>query len=124
VAFVAALGEEDGGSVEERDEARAGDTDDALVPVWVSEDDGAAVVGGHAGELGHVGGGVGDGAFDGAAFVVECGELPGDFVGAGVVGGGEEFDGFAGVSEAAAGVEARRELEADVVGVDAVSGEA
>lgn len=123
MAFVASCGEEDGGAVEEGDEPGAGDTDDALVPVVVGEDDCSAVVGGHACGLGEFCRGVGDGAFDRASFVVEGGELVCDGGGAGLVGGGEEFDGFAGVAEASAGVESWSELEADVVGVEAVAGE-
>ena len=114
--FVAA--HEDDGAVVFFDEAGAGDADDAGVPAGVTEDDGAFFGGGHAGGDGHGFGLFDDCLLHGAAFIVLAGEHFGDFDGAGAGCDGEEFEGFAGVAHAAAGVEAGAEFEADIFGGD------
>lgn len=56
-------------------------------------------------------------AFGGLAGLVLGFESGGDFEGPGTFGGGEKFDGFAGVAHAAGGIEARGQREADGDGV-------
>ena len=96
-------------------DARGEDADDALVPALVEQRDaGGAVVDGHRfeqmqGLLLHVG-------LDFTAFAVEIVELLGDGQGAGRVVGDQAFDAQAHVGQAAGGVEARAEQEAEVEG--------
>lgn len=119
VAEIAVLLEQDGGTVKEPDEAGAADAYDAPVPSGVGEDDGAVIVGSHAAVNGELFGVFRDVGFDAATIVVPVGESCGDLGGAGGIGGREQFEGLTGVSEAADGVEAGTEAEADVCGVDA-----
>lgn len=63
---------QDGGPSETFDESGTDDADDARVPVFVGEDDGAGFVAGHACVVCELGGMFGDLLFDVAASSVEC----------------------------------------------------
>jgi hypothetical protein len=104
--------DDEGGAVVGFAEAGGDDAEDAGVPAIASYDDGGVVwevLFFHDEE-----GLVVDGFFDFLAFAVLAGEGVGEGAGAGVVVGEEELEGLLGAGEAACGVDAGAELEADV----------
>lgn len=105
------------------DEARADDPDDPGVPVFVREDDGAPIVGEHSADLGQFHRLLEDSALGRLTLAIEGRQLLGDRVGPVSGRGGQEFRGLARVAESAAGVQARAEFEADVLGGNALSSE-
>jgi len=110
-------GNEDDGTMVKADEPAGDDADDPGVPAGVGQDDGAPaveVVEGGDGLLGLL-----DDLLLGLLSpAVEGIEFGGDGRSTGGVSGGEEFGGEVGVSDAAGGIEARRQLEGDVAAGD------
>src|SRR5439155_25842227 len=113
----------DGRLAELIDDARGDDADDARMPAVAPEDDGAAIVAVKFLLIDLCERRVEDAALHRLPLAVVLLQLGGDLQGTRQIRAGEHFDGVAGVTHTADGVEARGEAKADVVAVEVLAGE-